>query len=161
MSIAEKIVAEQRAELRTGHRMDGMLAASGWWGKQFVDAETVHPLLFPTSDGRALWALDPRRLPFNLLMRVPLPPLKGGAVARLVAASRPVMGTRKPKARLRTTVYGGVGSATMVYDAHPINDVFRKVNDDVVIGLMDQRDAPPYFFSLRRDDALPVLARRR
>ncbi|WP_207836951.1 DUF4334 domain-containing protein [Williamsia soli] len=149
------------AELRTGHRMDGMLGASGWWGKAFVDAETVHPLLFPTADGRALWALDPRRLPFGLLMRAPLPSLEGRSLAGLVAASRPVMGTRKPKARLRTTEYGGVGSATMVYDAHPINDVFRKIDDDTVIGLMDLRGAQPYFFSLRRDGSLPVLAQGR
>jgi hypothetical protein len=30
------------AELPTGHPLDGLLAASGWWGKQFVDPETVH-----------------------------------------------------------------------------------------------------------------------
>jgi hypothetical protein len=47
------------AELPTGHRLDGLLEASGWWGKQFVDSETVHPLLFPTSDRRALWAVNP------------------------------------------------------------------------------------------------------
>ena len=188
MAIAERIIADQQAtaaqaqavfddappvdpdfmigtwrgaEVRTGHRMDGMLNASGWWGKQFIDAETVHPLLFPTRDGKALWALDPRRLPFNLLMRAPLPSLEGRSLAGLTTVSRPLMGTTKPKARLRTTVYGGVGSATMVYDAHPVNDVFRRISDDIVIGLMDQRGAPPYFFSLQRDDSLPVLARRR
>lgn len=188
MSAAERIIVEQRAtaaqaqevfdnatavepdfmigtwrgsELVTGHRMDGMLGASGWWGKQFVDSETVHPLLFPTSDGRALWALDPRRLPFGLLMKAPLPSLDGRSLAGLVKASRPVMGTKKPKARLRTTEYGGVASATMVYDAHPINDVFRRISDDTVIGLMDLRGAEPYFFSLRRDDSLPVLAQGR
>jgi len=29
------------AELPTGHRLDGLLEASGWWGKQFVDSETT------------------------------------------------------------------------------------------------------------------------
>ena len=43
------------AELPTGHPLDGLLAASGWWGKQFVDADTVHPLLFPKDGGTALW----------------------------------------------------------------------------------------------------------
>ena len=47
------------AELPTGHPLDGMLAASGWWGKHFRDSEYVHPLLFPTADGSALWALNP------------------------------------------------------------------------------------------------------
>ena len=47
------------AEVPTGHPMDGLLEASGWWGKQFIDAETVHPLLFPDTSGRHLWPLNP------------------------------------------------------------------------------------------------------
>src|SRR5690606_21055417 len=34
------------SELRTGHPMDGLLTASGWYGKQFDSTEDVHPLLF-------------------------------------------------------------------------------------------------------------------
>ena len=47
------------AELPTGHPLDGLLEASGWWGKQFVDGETVYPLLFTNGDRRALWAVNP------------------------------------------------------------------------------------------------------
>ena len=32
--------------LHTAHPMDGMLEASNWYGKEFIDPETVHPLLF-------------------------------------------------------------------------------------------------------------------
>ena len=39
----------QGYEFPTNHPMDGLLKASGWYGKEFVDAEQVHPLLF--SDG--------------------------------------------------------------------------------------------------------------
>ncbi|WP_137875773.1 DUF4334 domain-containing protein [Rhodococcus sp. Q] len=186
MSVAERIIAEQRAtvdeaqavfddappadpdfligtwrgaELRTGHKMDGMLDASGWWGKQFVDAETVHPLLFPSADGRSLWALDPQRIPFTLLMHRLVPSFEGKDLSRLVATGRPVVSTRKPKARLRSTRFRGVDTATMIYDAHPINDVFRRVSDDTVIGWMDLRGSErPYFFSLTRDESLPVVA---
>jgi hypothetical protein len=143
--------------------MDGMLVASGWWGKQFVDAETVHPLLFPTSDGTALWSLDPRRMPpVNVLLNAPLPSLENRSLAGLVNAARPLLQTKKPKARLRTSRYRGIDTATMVYDAQPINDIFRWISDDTVIGLMDLRGSEkPYFFSLRRDDSLPVLANSR
>jgi hypothetical protein len=148
------------AELKTGHPMDGMLAASGWWGKQFVDAEAVHPLLFPTADGTALWALDPKRLPVGLLLNAPLPSLENRSLGGLVTAARPLVQTKKPKARLRITRYRGVDTATMVYDSQPINDLFRRIADDTVIGLMDLRGSEkPYFFSLRRDDSLPVVAR--
>jgi hypothetical protein len=37
------------------------------------------------------------------------------------------------------TEYRGVVSATMIYDALPINDVFRKVEDGTVLGAMDFR----------------------
>ncbi|MFD4433536.1 GXWXG domain-containing protein, partial [Nocardia sp. NPDC058497] len=33
-------------ELATGHPLDGLLAASGWYGKQFDGLDSVHPLLF-------------------------------------------------------------------------------------------------------------------
>lgn len=139
------------AEFPTGHRMDGLLTATGWYGKRFVDAETVHPLLFHTSDRRAAFPVDPRFAPVGL----PLPTHR--SYHRLVTAARPLVGTRRPTARLRMTEYRGVVSATMVYDAKPINDVFRRVDDATVLGVMDLRGAPPYFFVLRRDDGFPVL----
>jgi len=33
-------------EFPSGHPNDGLLAASGWFGKRFTDADTVDPLLF-------------------------------------------------------------------------------------------------------------------
>jgi hypothetical protein len=50
------------AELPTDHPLDGLLAASGWWGKQFVDAETAHPLLFRAGETR--WAMNPGLVPY-------------------------------------------------------------------------------------------------
>jgi hypothetical protein len=40
----------------------------------------------------------------------------------------------------------------MIYDSLPINDVFRKVDDDTVLGAMDLRFTPqPFFFILTRE----------
>ena len=45
----------------------------------------------------------------------------------------------------------------MVYDQLPINDVFRRLSDDTVIGAMDLRNSrKPYFFVLQRDDSMRV-----
>ena len=145
------------AELPTGHPMDGLLAASGWWGKQFVDADTVHPLLFPKDGQKALWALNPV-LAFGGLGAVTKVPIaKNLSFVRLIAVLRPVLQAKAPKARLRTTRYRGIDTATMIYDQLPIHDVFRKLSDDAVIGAMDLRGSPrPYFFVLQRDDSLPV-----
>jgi hypothetical protein len=146
------------AEVPTGHPLDGFLEASGWWGKQFVDAETVHPLLFPTSDTTALWALNPVLAFGGLGIAAKIPVIKDWSFERPIAALRPLLATRRPKARLRTTRYRGVDTATMVYDQLPIHDVFRKIDDQTVIGAMDLRGSrKPYFFALTRDDSVRVL----
>jgi len=140
------------AEFPTGHPMDGMLTATGWYGKQFVDVETVHPLLFHTADRRAAFPVNPALAPVGLTLPT------GRSYHRLITAARPLVGTSKPTARLRMTEYRGRVSATMIYDAKPINDVFRKIADDTVLGVMDLRGTRrPYFFVLRRDDTTPVL----
>lgn len=145
------------AELPTGHPLDGLLEVSGWWGKQFVDAETVHPLLFPTADGRALWALNPVLAFSGLGVATRFPALRRRSHVSTINAASPVLRTRKPKARLRTTRYRGVDTATMIYDQLPVNDVFRTLDDQTVIGAMDLRGSKkPYFFVLRRDDSLTV-----
>ncbi|MDO3637439.1 DUF4334 domain-containing protein [Mycolicibacterium arseniciresistens] len=145
------------AELPTGHPLDGMLAASGWWGKQFVDGETVHPLLFPTAGGDALWPLNPVLAFSGLGLATRIPALKRQNFAGPIAALKPALRARGPKARLRTTRYRDVDTATMVYDQLPINDVFRRLDDDTVLGAMDLRGIrTPYFFVLRRDDSLQV-----
>jgi hypothetical protein len=65
---------------------------------------------------------------------------------------RPLLYTDKPKARLRTIEHRGVATAAMVYDSLPIIDVFRRVDDDTLLGLMDLRGLPqPFFFLLRRE----------
>jgi hypothetical protein len=145
------------AELPTGHPRDGLLAASGWWGKQFLDAETVHPLLFPTSDGTALWALNPALAFGGQAVSAKLPLTRNLSMAPVIARMRPLLQTRSAKARLRTTRYRGVDTATMIYDQLPINDVFRRLSDDAVIGAMDLRNSPaPYLFVLQRDNSLRV-----
>ena len=86
--------------------------------------------------------------------------MKNRNFAGTIAALRPILAARGPKARLRTTRYRGVDTATMIYDQLPINDVFRKLDDQTVLGAMDLRGIrSPYFFLLRRDDddSLPVV----
>jgi GXWXG protein/Domain of unknown function (DUF4334) len=145
------------AELPTGHPLDGWLTASGWWGKQFVDAETVHPLLFPTADGRALWPLNPALAFAGLGVATRAPALRRLRFGATAARLRPVLRARGPKARLRTTRCRGVDTATMIYDQLPINDVFRRLDADTVLGAMDMRGFDRfYFFVLRRDHALTV-----
>jgi hypothetical protein len=136
--------------LPTGSPLDGLLESYGWYGKEFVDAETVHPLLFRDRAGHPR-PVDPELLPVGLLRD------RAGLVHHPLARSaftgvRPLLFTRKPKARLRALEHRGVQTAAMIYDALPIIDVFRRVDDDAVLGCMDMRGLPdPFLFLLERD----------
>lgn len=51
--------------------------------------------------------------------------------------AKPVLQTKEYKARLRMMDYRGKLSAAIVYDTQPIIDIFRRVDDKTVLGLMD------------------------
>lgn len=135
------------SELPTGHPLDGMLAAFGWAGKEVRDADTVFPLLFGHR-GETV-AIDPKWLPLRLATRLQV---QRSRLARsLFDVAVPLLRTTRPSARLRTIECRGRASAAMLYDALPIHDVFRRVDRDCVLGLMDCRYfEAPFFFVLER-----------
>jgi hypothetical protein len=140
------------SELTTGHRLDGLLTAYGWYGKEVLDAETVHPLLFLDRRGVPR-PLEPAPAPLGVLRRQPwlarTPPARAA-----FAALRPLLTTRRPAARVREVRHRGVVTAAIVYDRLPVLDAFRRVGGDTLLGLMDLRGLPePFPFLLRRDGA--------
>lgn len=137
------------AEVATGHPWGGMLVESGWYGKQFDSADSVQPLLFSDPAGD-IFPVDPRRVPLFLAGKVPVDTLK--PVRRSLGALRPMLRTRTPRARLRNLEFRGKASAAMIYDDLPIIDIFRRVDEDTLLGVMDKRGlTEPYFFVLYRD----------
>jgi len=141
------------AGFHTGHPMDGLLEAYHWYGKHFFDPENVHPLVFTSFSGRKMIINPIFILPITGLMgRGNLPKSKN--IARLLSLGIPLFSTARSRARLRMTDYRGKSSATMIYDHLPINDVFRKVDKDTVLGVMDLKNVEqPFFFVLRRERA--------
>lgn len=149
LTCEEMLGAWRGSGMPTGHPMDGLLEATGWHGKRFDGVEDIHPLLFDGPRGGVL-DVDPARLPMTLAMRAK--PLVDSRIGRrLMPLAMPAMRTSKPTARLRMMTYRGVVTATMSYDARPINDHFRRVDDDTMLGAMDLRGIPPFFFVLRRE----------
>lgn len=135
--------------LATGHPMDGLLEASGWYGKQFVDDEHVHPLLFRV--GGRIVSVRPLNLGMRLALALPFARF-GWLLVPATRLSNHLLRTSVSHARLRMVTYRGRTSATMIYDRLPINDVFRRIDDDTVLGLMDSKGmAYPFFFVLTRD----------
>jgi hypothetical protein len=133
----------------THHRMDGILEAYGWYGKEFHSANEVDPLLF--KKGKKLVRMNPERIPLTLLTANFEPP-KSALIGRFFSLLIPMIETKDHKARMRMTEFRGKVSATMMYDGLPINDVFRKVDENTLFGLMDLKGMDqPFFFILYRD----------
>ncbi len=139
-------------EISTHHPLDGLLETFGWYGKEFIDRDHVHPLLFSDSRGQ-LFALDPKLLPFSLALKLPIPRIK--LLRQALLAVRFVLQTRKAKARVRMIEYRGKVSASMIYDNLPIYDTFRLIDSDTLLGIMDLKGVEqPFFFKLHRDTKL-------
>ena len=134
-------------EIETGHPMEGLLTHSGWYGKIFENNEEVHPLVFFGKDKKELYSLNPAYLPLDF--KLP----KSDLLGTLMNKSRIVLETKESKARLRNIEYRGKIYATMAYDERPIFDMFAKIDDNRVLGVMDLKGNPlPYFFVLERDN---------
>ncbi|NMG21677.1 DUF4334 domain-containing protein [Brasilonema bromeliae] len=139
----------QGSGFHTNHPMDGLLEKFNWYGKEFVDPENVHPLLFLDSQGKVIKVAPSYMGATNWVLKFPI--LKNDFLKPLVILTNSLLKTEKSQARLRMTEYRGKVSATMIYDNFPVNDSFRKVDDNTVLGIMDYKNLPqPFFFILRR-----------
>lgn len=137
--------------IATQHPMDGMLEMSHWYGKAFIDPETVHPLLFEDAQGE-IFKLRPDSTVMGLALRFSITryPWLGPVLNGFIHWFK----TDVSQARLRMLESRGVVTATMIYDNLPINDSFKKIDDNAVFGLMDYKViAQPFFFLLQRDIA--------
>lgn len=138
------------------HPLDGVLEAVGWYGKHFASRDEVHPLLFYGANRYVVFPVNPGMMPADPQMASALGG-RGGWLHWLVLAARPLIKTARYKARLRMTEYRGKLCPTMIYDNLPIHDVFRRVDDNTVLGAMDMRGmAQPFFFVLRRDASVTI-----
>ena len=133
----------------THHPLDGALEVSGWTGKEFISPEEVHPLLM-TDVHHRIFKLDPKQIMMNLALKLPASSLR--PLKPWLQLSNQLFRTEASKARLRMMEYRHKLSATMIYDHLPIHDVFRKVDANTVLGLMDYKGIEqPFFFVLKRD----------
>jgi hypothetical protein len=136
------------AEIRTGHPLEGWLEASGWFGKEFIDPETVHPLLFRGANGD-IFKVAPTPQAMRWAPRFPF--LRHPSWSPLLRLGTSLMRSEASQARLRMVEMRGRVSATMIYDHLPILDAFRRIDARTVLGLMDEKGQPqPYVFLLER-----------
>lgn len=138
----------QGSGLQTNHPMDGLLELFQWYGKEFVDPEQVHPLLF-LNQAQKVIAIKPNPTLINLAVRWNFP--KAKILNQVFQITLPLLITKTYNARLRMMEYRQKVSATMIYDDLPIQDHFRRVDDNTVLGVMDFKAVPqPFFFVLKK-----------
>ncbi|WP_030372110.1 DUF4334 domain-containing protein [Streptomyces rimosus] len=102
-----------------------LLAKMRWYGKRFIDADHVEPLLCRDESG-AVYSYEEMGL-----------------------------------ATLHEVVYRGKQSTAMVYDQLPIIDHFRRLTDDVLLGVMAKKGAPAdFYFHLTRVSAASTTPSR-
>ena len=133
----------------TGHTMDGALETFHWYGKNFEDADNVHPLVF-RSLTKKLFKVNPALMPVRLATIIPNKNL--GFLGYIFLMIRFLFTTYKSKARLRLTEFRGKITATMIYDQLPIHDVFRKVDENTLLGCMDYKGMKEFFFFVLERD---------
>ena len=139
-------------EIPSGHPMDGLLSLAPWYGKRFYDEENAAPLIMRDKHGR-LYSADPDRLIkyaklFSFLQNKP-----AGIDPNLFDPFFKIFKTSNRRARVREIRYRGVLTAAMIYDHLEIIDVFRKIDDNTVMGVMDFKGdmhKKGYFFILKR-----------
>jgi len=135
--------------LHTNHPMDGLLEALDWYGKEFIDSNQVHPLLFLDRHNQ-VFKVAPN--PTLMELSVPLNFPNNNIMKLLFRLGSSLLKTETSKARLRMMEYRNKISATMIYDYLPIHDTFRKVDNNTVLGLMDFKSVKqPFFFVLKRE----------
>jgi hypothetical protein len=106
-------------------------------------------LLHQTGNGR-LFRVKPRPSLVYASLRWPI--LKSKSLRPLSLLIIRLLKTKHSQARARMIEYRGKVSATMVYDFLPINDHFRMIDDNSVLGMMDFKGLEnPFPFVLERD----------
>ena len=91
----------QRSDFDTNHSLDGLLETMGWYGKEFVDADNVHPLLF--GNGKEIFKVDPNPVIINLGLKLPLP--KDSSLKPLYGTMSKLLKMEESKARIRMMEY--------------------------------------------------------
>jgi hypothetical protein len=133
----------------TNHTMDGALETFHWYGKSFEDPNNVHPLVFQ-SFTKKLFKVNPGLMPVRLATIIPNKNL--GFLGIIFLLIRFFFQTSKSKARVRMTEFRGKITATMIYDQLPIHDVFRKVDENTLLGCMDYKGMKEFFFFVLERD---------
>lgn len=144
----EELIGQwQGRSLATGHSLDGLLEALGWFGKSVESAQHVHPLLFRSPFGHIV-PLEPKLMPTSVALR--WPGLARSPMVRLAFSTlNPLLRARKPGASLSRRDFRGRRSTALVYVGQPIVDHLRRVDEQQVVGLMERTDMKqPYFFLL-------------
>jgi hypothetical protein len=135
------------AGMPSGHPLDGVLENLGWFGKRFHPDMRADALLFHWQPG-VLVAIDPVFFPVSLAIKAARLG-RSARARRLLSRVHRVIRAKGTTAAVMTHATQDGSTAAMVYDRQPIVDVFRRINDVEIAGMMEVRgDDRRFFFKL-------------
>ncbi len=131
------------------HPLADLFDIVGWRGKEFVDENNVHPLVFNGRKGD-IFKVNPDIVPYVFPYKL-IPNL---FLKLFVFLAKPLISTKKSKAVIRMIEDRGVITCAMMYDNKQIIDIFRKVDNNTVMGYMyiKNLNSDTFFFSLCREN---------
>ena len=146
---AEMVGLWRGEDIPSDHPFDGVLENLQWFGKRFLPDLRADALLFQWKPDR-LVPLEPAAFPIRLAIR--LAPLGRTSLARkLFSHVQKVARAHGTTAKLTLRMVDGLETTAMVYDKLPVIDVFGRVAENEVAGMMVvDGDDRWYFFRLRK-----------
>lgn len=134
-------------EISNNHPWDGLLKKNNWFGKEYFSPEHGNPLLTYASDALSGNDVFPAE-PIKWFAHVG----EGGDKIILYKCKDELLAPENVGCTLKTILYRGCITASMFYDQLPVNDTFKKVDDNTVYGVMDCKflPDPPLFFVLEK-----------
>lgn len=134
-------------EIRNGHPWNGLLNKNNWFGKEYFTPEHGNPLLTYASKAETGDDVFPAE-PIKWFAHV----AEGGDEVILYKNKDKFLARENVGCSLKTILYRGSITASMFYDEVPVNDTFKKVDDNTVYGVMDCKflPDPPLFFVLEK-----------
>ena len=151
IKIEEIIGLWKGSSFPTGNILDGLLEKFNWFGKEFVDKDNVNPLVF-LDNQRKRFNVDPSKIPIGFLNKVKRKEIKNTNLLKNIFLILKFK-TNKSSARLSMIEYLGKISVAMIYDNLPIIDIFRKIDQNTLLGVMDMKSQKPFFFMLKREES--------
>lgn len=136
-------------DLDTNHHINTLLTYCDWYGKEFLDEENVHALIFRESlKSDRCFRINPKFFPIGAKV------FPNHYITRLIfVLFSQFIQTKKTTAKLEMIEYRGKRSASDIYFDAKMVGYYRKIDHKTVLGVIEIKAyKEPLFYVLQKDE---------